>query len=213
MRNVMAIGAHPDDVEFGCGGTMIKHLAAGDKVTIVHMSCSDCKNIWGETIRRAEISRQEAQNAARIIGAEVVFLPFQDQVIPFDREAVFAVERLIMERNIDTIYTHWSGDSHQDHINTLRTVLAAARHIDRIFLYEQVPLPRVGNISAEVNYYVDISAQFQQKEDACRQHTSQVQAKYHELILKGARALAEYRGCQSGCEYAEAFDAVKLIDR
>lgn len=213
MRNVMAIGAHPDDVEFGCGGTLIKHLLAGDKVTIVHMSCSDCFNTTGEQIRKADISRNEALNAAAVIGAECVFLPFMDQEIPFNRESIFAIERLINERNIDTVYTHWSGDSHQDHINTLRSVLAAARHIDRIFLFEQVPLPRVGNISAEVNYYVDISEQFEQKELACLKHESQVEDKYKDQIIKGSRALAEYRGCQCNCKFAEAFDAVKVIER
>ncbi len=65
MRNVMAIGAHPDDVEFGCGGTLIKHLLAGDKVTIVHMSCSDCFNTTGEQIRKADISRNEALRIGR----------------------------------------------------------------------------------------------------------------------------------------------------
>lgn len=213
MRNVLAIGAHPDDVEFGCGGTLIKHLQAGDKVTIVHMSCSDCENIDGRQIRKADTSRAEALAAAEVIGADCILLPFKDQEIPFNRESIFAIERLIVDRKIDTVYTHWSGDSHQDHINTLRSVLAAARHVDRIFLYEQVPLPRVGNISAEVNYYVDISAQYKQKEAACLKHESQVDQKYEDTIIKGARALAEYRGCQCNCMYAEAFDAVKVIER
>ncbi len=213
MNRILAIGAHPDDVEFGCGGTLIKHVHQGDNVTILHMSCSDCKNINGKLIRKAQESLREAKQSADIIGANLKILHFIDQEIPFNKESVFEVEKLIVNLRIDTVYTHWSGDSHQDHINTLRTVLAAARHIDRIFLFEQIPLPRVGNISAEVNYYVDISNYYEQKELACQQHKSQVITKYNNQIIYGTRALAQYRGCQCNADYAEAFDAVKVVKR
>jgi len=213
MNNILGIGAHPDDVEFGCAGTLAKHLKNNDKVTILHMTGSDCQNIYGETVPLGERRRKEATNAAKIIGADLIILNFTDQLIPFDRETIFAIERVLVELKIDTIYTHWNGDSHQDHVNTLKSVLAAARNVDRIFLYEQVPLPRVGKIFSEVNYYVDISEFFSIKEQASLAHVSQVTEKYKNKVMDGMRSLAEFRGKQSDCQYAEAFEAVKQIIR
>ena len=213
MNNILAIGAHPDDVEFGCAGTLAKHLKSGDKVTILHMTGSDCMNIYGEVVPLGERRRREAAEAANIIGADLIILDFKDQLIPFDRESIFAIERVLVEHKIDTIYTHWNGDSHQDHINTLKSVLAAARYVDRIFLYEQVPLPRVGKIFSEVNYYVDITDFFHVKQRAAYSHVSQVAEKYRNKVIDGMRSLAEFRGKQCECQFAEAFEAVKQIIR
>jgi len=213
MNNILAVGAHPDDVEFGCAGTLAKHISKGDKVTILHMTCSDCMNIRGEIVRQGERRRREAEKAAKIIGAGLIFLDFQDQLVPFNRDSIFAIERVLVDLKIDTVYTHWNGDSHQDHINTLKSVLSAARYVDRIFLYEQVPLPRVGKIFSEVNYYIDITEYFHIKEQSALAHESQVKDKYNDKILLGMRSLAEFRGGQCDCKYAEAFEAVKQIVR
>jgi len=213
MGNILGIGAHPDDVEFGCAGTLARHVSNGDKVTILHMTCTDCMNIHGEIIPQGERRRREATTAARVIGAELVILDFKDQLVPFDRDSIFAIERVLVDLKIDTIYTHWNGDSHQDHINTLKSVLSAARYVDRIFLYEQVPLPRVGKIFSEVNYYVDISAFYEIKEQAALAHVSQTTEKYSNRVMLGMKSLAEFRGGQCNCRYAEAFEAVKQIIR
>ena len=213
MKNVLAIGAHPDDVEFGCSGTLARHLENGDKVTIAHMTCSDSMNLYHEVVESKEVRLNEAESAAKIIGAELIILDFLDQLVPFDRESIFAIERLIKKLNIDTIYSHWNGDSHQDHINTLKAVFAAGRYVDSIFLFEQVPYPRVGKIFSEINYYVDISDYYHIKEKALTAHESQVAGRYANKILTGMRSLAEFRGSQCNCMYAEAFDAVKQIIR
>jgi LmbE family N-acetylglucosaminyl deacetylase len=213
MKNILAIGAHPDDVEFGCAGTLAKHIHNGDHVTILDMTCTDCMNIRGEIIRQGERRRCEAEKAAKIIGAKLIVLDFKDQMVPFDRDSIFAIERILVDLNIDTIYTHWNDDSHQDHINTLKSVLSAARYVDNIFLYEQVPLPRVGKILSEVNYYIDISDFYKIKEEATLAHESQVKDKYNDKVILGMRSLAEFRGSQCNCKYAEAFEAVKQIIR
>jgi len=213
MNNVLAIGAHPDDVEFGCAGTLAKHIKQGDNVTILHMTCSDSMNIYHQIVDTKDIRRREAEEAAKIIGADLIILDFLDQMIPFDRDSIFAIEKVIKKLNIDTIYSHWNGDSHQDHINTLKSVFAAGRYVDKIFLYEQVPYPRVGKIFSEVNYYVDVSEFYPIKEKSVIAHESQIVGRYQKKILIGMRSLAEFRGSQCNCQYAEAFEAVKQIIR
>ncbi|MBN1197728.1 MAG: PIG-L family deacetylase, partial [Bacteroidales bacterium] len=89
MNNVLAVGAHPDDVEFGCAGTLARHVHEGDKVTILHMSASDALNLENEVVHAKDIRRKEAREAARILGCDVIIEEFLDQQVPFDRETIF----------------------------------------------------------------------------------------------------------------------------
>jgi len=91
--NVLAIGAHPDDIEFGCFGTLRKHIEAGDNVTLVVMTKSDVKDAYTqETTRDANISLQEAINAANILGSpELIIGDFEDTRIPFDNTSVATI--------------------------------------------------------------------------------------------------------------------------
>ena len=113
------------------------------------------------------------------------------------------------------MYTHWGGDTHQDHINTLNSTLAASRLVDTVLSYEQVPLPRVTKVNPIVNYYVDISDFMDSKIDGCNCHKSQIE-KYKNAnfdIIDGLNTLAKYRGNQIGVEYAEGFNILKMVNR
>ena len=122
MKNILAIGAHSDDVEFGCGGTLIKHVKNGDNVHILIMSNGNMKHsVTGEVIRTIKQTNVECKNGAIIIGANLIQLNFSDRKVPFDMDSISAIENVINLHNIDTIYTHRSGDTHQDHINTLQS--------------------------------------------------------------------------------------------
>ena len=156
--NVLAIGAHPDDIEFGCFGTLKKHKDQGDNVTLLVMTQSDVKDAHtGKVTRDSFISKREADAAADILGAELILGPFQDTKVPFDSESVGFIENIIKEKEINWIYTHWAGDTHQDHINTLNATMAAARLVKNVLCYEQVPLPRMSTTHPVANYYVNIT--------------------------------------------------------
>jgi len=215
-NNVLAIGAHPDDVEFGCFGTLKNHLDLGDSVTICLMSNSTVKDATtGKFTRKEEESIEEAQQAANVIGANLIRLNFKDTEIPFNSDSVSQLEKIINDNNINIIYTHWGGDTHQDHINTLNTTLASSRMIDNVFCYEQVPLPRVCTTYPVANYYVDITSTLKYKLKACESHKSQLN-KYTNMgidILDNVRTLAKFRGNQSQTQYAEAFNILKMVKR
>ena len=126
-KNVMAVGAHPDDIEFGCSGTLMRHVQAGDDVTIVVMTNSQSVDgVTGKVIRTDAQLYEETGNAADIIGAELVVLSYTDLYIPFSLDSVSEIERYIKRDQIDTLYTHWAGDSNQDHIATYKASIAAA---------------------------------------------------------------------------------------
>ena len=215
-RNVLAIGAHSDDVEFGCGGTLVKHVNSGDNVHILIMTNGDIKHsVTGESIRTVKDTDDECKCAADRIGANLIQSNFPDREVPFDSKSITAIESVINTHNIDIIYTHWGGDTHQDHINTLKSSLSAGRMVDNVLCYEQVPVPRVTNVYPVANYYVDITDCMKTKIEACNCHTTQI-LKYKNMgvdMLDGLNIMARYRGNQIGRKYAEAFDVLKMVSK
>ena len=146
MNNrIMAIGAHPDDIEFGCGGTLVKHQQDGDFIVYVCMTNTESVDgVTNKIIRTSEENRSETLKAAeRLRCDKVEFLPFKDLNVPFSFESVSGLEALIKKYDIDTIYTHWAGDANQDHISTFKTTMAAARYVPNVYCYEQIPVPRL----------------------------------------------------------------------
>jgi len=214
--NVLAIGAHHDDIEFGCFGTLSKHRQNGDSVYVVVMSNGALKHsVSDDVIRTPERSKLETQKAMDLIDVEeVVNLNYQDTAVPFNRDTIQDLERIISLYNIDTVYTHWGGDTHQDHINTLQSSLSACRNVRNIFSYEQVPLPRVTTTYPVANYYVDISGvHFSNKVKASKAHVSQID-KYKKVgfdIIDGLEVMARYRCNQCGVKFAEAFNVLKIV--
>ena len=212
MKNILAIGAHPDDLEFGCFGTLKKFIDQGKNVTLVVMTASDVTHSQtGKATRSKEQSIKEAFAAAEVIGADLILLPFQDGEVPFNKQSVHYIEQLLSERNIDTVFTHWAGDTHQDHINTLEATLAASRMINNVFCYEQVPLPRVCTTYPVANFYVDITDTISYKIEASKKHDSQIQKYLNQGIdlIDNLETLAKFRGIQIETKYAEAFNVLK----
>ena len=214
IRNVMAIGAHPDDIEFGCSGTLCNHVNSGDSVVMVVMTNTESVDgVTGKMLRTKEENQEESKCSAKVIGCKVEFLPFKDLHVPFSFESVSKLESLIKKHDIDTIYTHWAGDANQDHIATFKTTMAAARYVPNVFCYEQIPISRVSENSINPNYYVDITKTFDKKIETSFCHKSQMKKyKSHGFdVPKNLKTLAKFRGIQANCEYAEAFQVIKMV--
>ena len=216
MKNrVMAIGAHPDDIEFGCGGTIVKHINNGDPVIYVCMTNTESVDgVTGNILRTKDQNKQEVVKAAHTLGChEIEFLPFKDLHVPFNFESVSKLEGLIKKYNIDTIYTHWAGDANQDHIATFKTTMAAARYVPNVYCYEQIPVPRMSENQMDANYYIDVTKEFNTKIKASLCHESQiVKYKQHGFdVEENLEILAKFRGIQAKCKYAEAFKTIKQV--
>ena len=212
--NVMAIGAHPDDIEFGCGGTLFKHKSGGDNIVMVVMTnTKSISGVTGESLRSEKELKNESEQSAKVLGCDLEFLPFTDLHIPFSFESVSKLEKLMIEYDTDIVYTHWGGDTNQDHIATLKTTMASARLLPNVLCYEQLPVPRITNVYPTANYYVDVTDVFEKKIEMCECHDSQLK-KYKKQgydVLDSLSVLARYRGNQIGVKYAEAFDVLKMV--
>jgi len=214
--NVMAIGAHPDDIEFGCSGTLIRHIKKGDNVVYVCMTNTESKSgTTGDVLRTNDELFDEVKCATDKMGIKITeFLDFKDLHVPFSFDSVSTLDGLIQKHKIDTIYTHWAGDSNQDHISTFKSTMAAARYVRNVYCYEQIPIPRLTENEMTINYYVDISDHMEDKIQVAECHGSQIK-KYKKIgfdVPNRLRVLAEFRGIQANCKYAEGFHIIKKVE-
>ena len=134
-------------------------------------------------------------------------------IVIFSFESVSQLERIIKQCRADVIYTHWAGDSNQDHIATFRTTMAAARYIPNVYCYEQIPIPRHTENPMRINHYSDITNSFDDKIKAAECHQSQFK-KYKEAgfdVTENLTTLAKFRGIQANCQYAEGFQVIKQV--
>src|SRR6185437_1509927 len=112
---VVCVGAHPDDPESGCGGTLARYAALGHAVTIVYLTRGE-RGIDGKSLdEAARIRTAECEAACRIIGAKPAFFGQIDGATEVTRAQVDAMQRLLAAQSPDVLFTHWPVDTHMDH--------------------------------------------------------------------------------------------------
>lgn len=210
-HNILAVGAHPDDVEIGCGGTVALHAKNGDNVYILIMTKAFYADYNGNVLRSENEGEMEAKNGAKVLGGSLINLNFDSKKVLYSSESIEAINKIIDIYNIDTIYTHWCHDSHQDHTRTTQSVLAAGRHVKNILMYEpEYPAGRT-YIGFRNQYYIDITSTFDIKMEALRQHVSQVNKYGEEIFLGAVEGRAKHRGYEISNKYAECFEVIRLL--
>lgn len=206
--NVLGVGAHFDDLEMGCSGTLIKHVQNGDKVTMLVITDSAYSDPDGDVIRSADVAYQEGLQAAKIIGADLICLKYKTFLVPFNEALTKEIVRYIGELDIDIIYSHWTGDLHRDHQHTAKSTLMAGRHIPRYLMYRS----NFFNTEQQFrgNFYSDISEVIDQKKEVIGSHKSELERVRYDwldfIINKN-----ENDGRLVGVDYAECFEVVRYL--
>jgi LmbE family N-acetylglucosaminyl deacetylase len=209
-KNILAVGAHADDVDIGCGGTVAQHAKNGDNIIILLMTKSFYTYYDGTVMRTQEEGEREEQESAKVLGAKLINLGFETKKVPYSAETVEAINEVIDKYAIDIVYTHWYHDTHQDHRRTTQSVLSAGRYVKNILMYEpEYPAGRSYS-GFHSQYYVDITATFEIKMEALKQHESQIK-KYGDNFLEAVEARARHRGYEIGNKYAECFEVLRLL--
>ncbi|MDG2308871.1 MAG: PIG-L family deacetylase [Candidatus Binatia bacterium] len=200
--NVLVFGAHPDDLEIGMGGTIAKHVEAGDEVVMV----------VGTVPSQAARRKEEARKGAKVLGGNLRFLEVESDEFEYNRRLVGQIDRLLKEIDPELIYTHWDQDSHQDHNNLSRGVMSATRkNRCSVLMYEQTIPGGIVPGGFKAQSFVDVSAHIDRKIESIQAHESQHEIN-GDLWLQGVRGRASYRGFQINVAYAEAFEIIKEIE-
>lgn len=199
---ILALGAHPDDIEAGCGGTLIKYARKGHRVFLLLLT-------EGEQGASRGIRKREQQQAAKILGAERVYWGgYPDTKVPMDQELIQKIEQVVREVNPHFIFVHYQDDTHQDHRHVAACTITATRYTRNVLFYEG---PTTQNFSPTV--FVDIDAELNDKIQAIEAHASQVRKTNIEglTIIDIIRSAAHFRGIQGRVTNAEGFVPLRLF--
>ena len=200
--NVLAIGSHPDDIEFGCGGTLHKLAGQGHKVYFMVMTGGTA----GGSFRTR---KQEQLNAATSIPAEEVFWgDFTDTKLPFYENVIMKIEAVVNKVSPTFVFVHHGKDTHQDHRHVSQCAVVATRNVPNVLFYEGPT-----TIHFEPNVFIDIGDHIKDKIKTLSCHRSQIMKTNikHLSILEIAKATATFRGTQCRIPYAEGFSSLRMF--
>lgn len=183
--NILVIGAHPDDPEFGVGGTAYKWIQKGHNVVFVSVTNGNAGHHELTATKLERTRRAEARRAGDLIGAEYIILDIDDGKLMPTLENRLKIIRLIREQQADVVITHRPYDYHPDHRYTGQLVLDAAYMVtvptilpniprlerNPMFLYMMDIFTQPTPFSPDV--CVDLDDVIEIKLDLLHQHTSQ----------------------------------------
>jgi LmbE family N-acetylglucosaminyl deacetylase len=204
--NIICVGAHPDDPETGCGGTLAKLAAEGHRGSIVYLTRGEAGIKNGEIQSTARLRSAEALKAASLLGAQAYFVNQIDGQTTTDKEAVQEFTSLIRSLEPDIVFTHWPLDTHRDHRNAAQLTYEAWESLGESFalVYYEV-MTGVQTHHFEPNCFVDISSTSEQKRSAVYAHVCQDPDRFYPYHAK----MEMERASEAKLEKAEAFVIVR----
>ena len=220
-RIVLVVAAHADDEVLGCGGTIAKHVAAGDKVHVVFMA--DGVGSRGGEFESAVSVRETAMNAAaKILGtSSTICLGFPDNKMDTLAllDIVQPLEKVLQSVQPEVVYTHHHGDLNIDHRLTFQAVMTACRpvpgsSVTDILTFEVLSSTEwqpPGQSLFIANLYVDIGVYLEIKEKAIGAYAFEMLPAPHSRSVENLAFSDKYSGHCVGLEAAERFAVVRML--
>jgi LmbE family N-acetylglucosaminyl deacetylase len=201
-RTVLAVGAHPDDLELAIGGTLARLARESARVMMAVVS------IPADFARR----RDEAQQAAAILGCELRILVDSgcaraDEMK--NHELVGLLDELVRELEPAAVLTHSASEFHRDHIAVHNACLSTQRLKPFDLFHFSPTMTRAVPVPFHPRAYIDVSATIDAKMQAIQAHASQFGARGLEAEMY--RDLARLQGRMVGVKYAEGIDIGRML--
>jgi len=217
---VLVIAPHPDDETLGCGGTLLKHRAAGDSVSWLIVTRGH-EPLWSaEALANKE---DEIKRVAQAYEFEQTFrfeYPATGMNTLLQAEIIAGVSRVVAEAQPSSVYLNHAGDIHSDHRIAFDSVISAikpfnsGRHgVKRILSYETLSsteaAPPDHNRAFLPTVFCDITSFIERKLEIMSLYRTEIQPYPLPRANESIRALARFRGATVGVEYAEAFMLIR----
>ncbi len=218
---VLAIGAHPDDLELQCAGTLARYALRGDHVTMAVAMSGDCGSSTLPKEQIAAIRGEEARASAAVLGAEFLTMNHYSDGFLFSTEQTrLDFLNVIRLARPDVILTHSPNDYHPDHravaqivcdvrimttVPNIKTEAPPSTSVPEVYFFDTM-----AGIDFVPQHYVDISSTFDVKKKMLACHKSQsswLEDQYQMTYLDFIDCVGRFRGLQCGVEYAECFQA------
>ncbi len=197
--NILVISTHPDDFEFGCGGTLLKF----SKIARIYVLVITKGEIGG----KPEVRQKEQQKVCSVLNAKLYWGEFKDTEVSMSKTLIDKIETVITEIKPSIIFSPYYEDTHQDHRNVAQATITATRYIRNVLFYESPT-----SIDFNPSVFVDIGEVLDAKLKLLKLHKSQIYAtKVKKLsIIESAISTAIFRGYQNRVKYAEGFVPLRL---
>jgi len=203
--NILAIGSHPDDIEYGCAGTLLKFIRAGHTVSLFVASRGQK---GGDPKKRYE----EQMHVALSLGTRNVFWGnCKDTELSANKELIDRISFLIDEQEIDMVFVHYPDDTHQDHRALAEATISSTRYKQNILFYEG---PTTKNFLPTI--YMNIEDCLDEKVGLFKLYKSQTSKMYNPdikyiTIMENLLSCANFRGIQGRIKHAEAFFPLRMM--
>ena len=226
--NILAIGAHPDDIEISCAGTLARYAGAGHPVTLAVFTCGDMGDLKIPPPELARIRKEESEASAAILGAGLLWPGITDELVFPNEEQRRVMIDVIRQADPDVLFTHSPNDYHPDHRYVSQLVFdsyfqkglphlpgqnQSACRFGRTQVYYMDNLAGISFAPAD---YVDITSVMETKRRMLECHQSQVKP-MRELaqtnLIDVVEIQSRFRGLAAGCEYAEGFTRLEAFQR
>jgi len=219
---ILAVGAHPDDIEIYCGGTVAKYAQRGDEVTIAYVTDGQMGHPTLPPEEISAIRKEEAKAACKIIGAKMLWLGYRDEFFFYNEETRVAFIDMIRQAAPDVIITHYPDFFSADHsgvgqmvndaqivvnMPNIKTRYPPTRKISPIYFMEAP-----AGVEFLPDEYVDITETFNIKKKMVECHKSQsvwLKKAYDVDYVEFIDIVGRFRGLQAGVKYAEGFKRVR----
>jgi len=219
-NKILIIAPHMDDEVLGCGGTICKHLASGDRVSVIFIAHRIYAHKYDDL--KSKEQRSHALAAKKVLGySEVSFLDLPDERLDGSvQEIIIPLEEKVADLSPDIVYFPFRGDNNQDHravFDAARVVFrpVAAKEVKSIYMYE-VPSsteqsPPLAENAFLPNHYVNIKPFIKKKLKALGCYETEKRGFPHPRSEEAVRLSAQKRGSEIGFDAAEAFMVLKDI--
>jgi len=226
--NILAVTAHPDDAEILCAGTLARYAQQGHPVCLAVFTSGNMGDVKIAPPELARIRKAEAEAAAALIGARLLWPGVTDELVFPNEEQRRLMIDLLRQSDPDVIFTHAPNDYHPDHRYVSQLVFDSYFQKGLPHLpHQQVPacrfgqaqvyyLDNLGGIGFEPTEYVDITAVMETKTRMLQCHKSQLTAMKDLAatdVVEMMQTQARFRGFAAGCPYAEGFRRLDAFQR
>lgn len=203
---IVCVGAHPDDPETGCGGTLAKLASKGHEVRVLYLTRGEAGIKKGERQTTAWIRTGESLRACTILQGQALFAGQIDGETGADSEQSRSFTELIGSLQPDVVFTHWPIDTHHDHRTAAQLVYNAWQSLSEQFtlVYYEV-MTGVQTHHFKPNCFVDIGQTWDQKRLAIYAHESQKPDRFYPYHVE----IEKQRGAEGEFERAEGFVVVR----
>lgn len=222
QKYILVVAAHPDDEVLGCGGTIAKHVLAGDHVAIVFMTNGESSRD-SAALDNITSRSKDCDQALKVLGIKSVMnFDFPDNMmdqVPL-LEVTKSVESAIQRFKPSIVYTHFSEDLNVDHRITHQAVMTACRPqlwspVKSIFCFEVLSATEWNSHTKSKfnpNKFVDVSGVWPSKLEALGKYSNELRPFPHSRSIETIEALSIFRGATVGLKKAEAFQIERIVE-